>query len=119
VKPKANTSPEAVTLRECAHAFAKQGEPRDASDVKGQRLNRDLLAAAIAYARVADPLYRQAGVVLSEIDRGLVDGSLLDNGVLEYLDENVRALVCKLLGHKTRCGDTDVCLERQEAEGIR
>jgi hypothetical protein len=116
-EPPANTSPEAVALRTLAQKFGK-APVRDANDTDGQGANRALLKAAIAYARVADPLYARAGVVLSEMDRGIVDGSLLDDDLLGYLDEKVRPLTCELLGHKKRCESTDRCLERQEDAGL-
>jgi hypothetical protein len=119
--PAKNSSSQAVLLRKAALAFSKHAPltVADSTNEKGRRLNLALLNAAIAYARVADPLYRKAGVLLSDIDIGLVDGSLLDNGVLEFLDENVRDLTCELLGHKTRCQSVDVCRERQENAGLR
>lgn len=51
----ANSSPEAVALREAAVAFARNAkrEPSDADDTRGQRLNRTLLHAAIDYAALA------------------------------------------------------------------
>ena len=53
--PRANASPEAIRLRKAATAFGKNvdEDPEDPEDKKGQRLNRELLKAAIAYARRA------------------------------------------------------------------
>lgn len=113
-KPPANTSPEAIALRQAATAFAAYDRTRDGD---GHKLNIALLKAAVAYARKGDTLYRRAGLVMSEMDRGIGDGSIERHGWYEWLEENdVRAIVCELLGHKTPCGDTDLCLERQEAE---
>ena len=46
--------PEAIALREAAIAFAEclKEEPGDSEDLKGQKLNRKLLTAAVAYAKV-------------------------------------------------------------------
>ena len=52
-EPLANTSLEAVALRKAAFDFAAELEPTDADDKRGQVLNRELLAAARAYAAVA------------------------------------------------------------------
>ena len=71
----ANTSPEAIKLRKLAQEFGEQGEPlpTDLDDVRGQRLNIALLAAARAYARVAD--MEEAEQVASRARRLLADGS--------------------------------------------
>lgn len=55
-QPTANTSHAAVKLRTLAVAFTKHkaAEYGDSNDRVGQRFNRNLLAAARAYARVAD-----------------------------------------------------------------
>lgn len=52
-RPPANNSPEAVKLRTLALEFGRQQENDDPHDRPGQRLNRALLKAARAYARVA------------------------------------------------------------------
>lgn len=112
--PACNTHPSAVRLREAALAFAKHAatEPKDDKDKEGQRLNRALLAAAIKYARVGDDLCEKAGRALQDLDEKLLDGSLMEEGCIEYLCDNVRPLVCELLGHKPHCGDTDQCRDR-------
>ena len=53
----ANTSREAVTLRKAAIRFSEhiEDEPNDIHDLAGQRRNRDLLKAALAYAAVVKP----------------------------------------------------------------
>lgn len=52
-RPLANNSPEAVKLRTLALEFGNQPENDDQHDRPGQRLNRALLKAALAYAKVA------------------------------------------------------------------
>ena len=50
--PIANSSKEAIKLRTAAMNWAYyREEPADDEDTKGQRLNRALLKAAIAYAK--------------------------------------------------------------------
>jgi hypothetical protein len=55
-EPKANHSKEAIKLRTLAVAWAKCPIPTDwdKEDKEGMRLNRALLKAAIAYAKVAE-----------------------------------------------------------------
>ena len=55
-KPKANDSKEAIKLRVIAAAWGKCPIPTDfdKEDKEGERLNRALLKAAIAYAKVAE-----------------------------------------------------------------
>lgn len=57
-------------------------------------------------------LLEEAARVLAEIDDGLLDGSLIDGDTLGYLCDNVRPLVCKLLGHSPHCGDVATCRAR-------
>jgi len=107
-------SHEAVRLREAATAFGDhvRSPAIGTFDKAGQKLNRELLAAAIAYARVGDKLYREAAEILGDIDDGLIDGSIEASGTIEYLCDWVRPLVCRLLGHKPACGNTPQCRER-------
>lgn len=98
-EPPKSRGKEAKALRVAACAFAahlKTPMGSGSRDVRGERLHRDLLQAGAAYGLAVSPLLLEAIVVLQEIDDGLVDGSLLDNGVLEYLDQKVRPLLRRL-----------------------
>jgi hypothetical protein len=50
-EPPANTSPEAVKLRQAALAFTNQPPSKDLHDREGMKANRALLRAAFAYVR--------------------------------------------------------------------
>lgn len=54
-EPKANRSKEAIALRGAAGQWARTpSDMNDPEDKEGKRLNRALLKAAIAYAKVAE-----------------------------------------------------------------
>ena len=55
VEPKSNRSKEAIALRDAAGQWAMTpSDLNDPEDKEGMRLNRALLKAAIAYAKVAE-----------------------------------------------------------------
>lgn len=75
--PPQNTSKAAVALRTAAFAFVKQADSvdyasGDPNDRRGQRLNRALLRAAMAYGLAAAPIVSEVTEVLQDIDDGLV-----------------------------------------------
>lgn len=60
--PPLNESPEAVRVRKAATVFGRQiDDPTDDHDLAGQRRNKELLTAALAYANAvfhAQPVYK-------------------------------------------------------------
>ena len=111
--PHRNSSKEAKALRIAAAKFAAhlKTPPSGNTDPLGQRLNADLLAAALTYAHAHSPLVKRAARLLGDVDEGLVDGSLMDNGVLEFLGDELRPVRCDLLGHKPHCASAYDCWE--------
>lgn len=77
-KLKENNSSQAIHLREAAIAFylSTQKTSGNGAEEARERKNRDLLEAALAYARIADPVLKDLDASVKEIEKFI--GTLMD-----------------------------------------